>query len=165
MSILRRYNYRGAIYFITSITHDRQPFLVAEVDLFWPAIETIKKRSRFDLIAWVILPDHFHIIIDPLENNFSELMKRIKLSFSMNYRKKHNLKNQNVWQKRFWDHIIRNQNDFNRHLDYIHYNPVKHGYVKSPFDYEHSSINNFSEYYQSDWGVVEEIKLEEDFGE
>ncbi len=165
MSILRRYNFPGAIYFITNNTHDRQPFLVAEVDLFWLAIETMKKRSLFDLIAWVILPDHFHIIIDPLENNISELMKRIKLSFSMNYRKKQSLKNLNVWQKRFWDHIIRNQDDFNRHIDYIHYNPVKHGLANNPLDYKHSSISKFSEYYQEDWGVTEKIKFNGDYGE
>ena len=165
MSILRRYNFPGAIYFIANVTHDRQPFLVAEVDLFWAAIETMKKRARFDLIAWVILPDHFHIIIDPLENNISELMKRIKLSFSMNYRRKQSLKNQNIWQKRFWDHIIRNQDDLNRHIDYIHYNPVKHGLVESPLEYEHSSISKFSEFYPHDWGVAEKIKFNGDYGE
>lgn len=72
-----------------------------------------------------------------------------------------------IWQNRFWDHIIRDQDDMNRHLDYIHYNPVKHGLVDDPFLYEYSSLNLFYKhgYYQRDWGVKEEPIIEGEFGE
>ena len=70
-----------------------------------------------------------------------------------------------VWQKRYWDHIIRNQDDMNNHVDYIHYNPIKHGYVNNPFDWKLSSIHNFKDIYQADWGKSEKIIFEGDYGE
>ncbi len=72
-----------------------------------------------------------------------------------------------VWQNRFWDHIIREQNDFNRHIDYIHYNPVKHGYVSNPADLKLSSFSKLKRkgVYPDDWGVVEPKNLDGDYGE
>jgi REP-associated tyrosine transposase len=72
-----------------------------------------------------------------------------------------------IWQRRFWDHIIRNQTDLNKHIDYIHYNPVKHGYVNSPFEWEYSSIHVYRDkgYYQSDWGMKEDLNIGGEFGE
>ncbi len=72
-----------------------------------------------------------------------------------------------VWQHRFWDHIIRDDDDLNNHTDYIHYNPVKHGFVTSPFDWPHSSIHRFLEMgnYTLDWGRREDVLFVGDFGE
>ncbi len=72
-----------------------------------------------------------------------------------------------VWQNRFWDHIIRDQNDMNRHLDYVHYNPVKHGHVHSAMTWEHSSFRQFVQdgFYGEDWGQVDSPKFEGEFGE
>jgi putative transposase len=113
------------------------------------------------------MPDHFHIIIDPLENEISNTMQRIKMGFATRYRKRKGLKSGRVWQNRFWDHILRNESDMNRHIDYIHYNPVHHGYNKSPFTWKHSSIHEYlkSGQYMPDWGIIENISLNEDFGE
>jgi len=117
--------------------------------------------------AWVILPDHFHLIIDPLAHSLSSIMQRIKLSFSAAYNKQFGLKSGRVWQHRFWDHIIRDQEDFNRHIYYIHYNPVKHGLVLRPVDYSHSSFREFRSqgYYGDDWGAREPFDFEGEYGE
>ena len=63
-------------------------------------------------------------------------------------------KEKGIWQRRFWEHVIRDQTDFNRHCDYIHYNPVKHGLVNSPLEWKHSSFGKFVEkgLYRQDWG-------------
>jgi putative transposase len=72
-----------------------------------------------------------------------------------------------VWHNRFWDHVIRNQEDLNRHVDYIHYNPVRHGMVSRPFLYEFSSARNWLSrgYYQEDWGTAENPVKNGEFGE
>ncbi len=143
------------------------PILIDQFDLLWPAIQTVKKEMPFDLIAWVVLSDHLHMVIDPLENDLSSLMKRIKLSFSTSYRKRAGRREGRVWQYRFWDHIIRDQSDMNRHIDYIHYNSVKHGLTASPFDWKYSSIHEYLRdgYYPKDWGVEGVLEFEGAFGE
>ena len=92
-------------------------------------------------------------------------MHNFKITFSRNYRDMY--APGKVWQDRFWDHIMRNQEDMNRHLDYIHYNPVKHGLVNDPFLYENSSLKKFYQngYYQRDWGIKEEVEFKRGFGE
>ena len=94
-------------------------------------------------------------------------MKRIKLSFAYHYRNKSGLYRGKIWQSRFWDHVIRSREDMNRHMDYIHYNPVKHGLIHSPFGWQQSSIHHFKSlgFYQSDWGVKETLIFADDFGE
>ena len=165
MSILRRYHSAGNIYFITNVTHDRRPILVNNAGLFWDSINSIKTRIDFELIAYVLIPDHFHILIDPKSANISHILQRLKMSFGVKYRIARGDDSGRVWQNRFWDHIIRNQEDMNRHIDYIHYNPVKHGLSKSPFDWKDSSISNYKEFYPTDWGENEPISFDDDFGE
>ncbi len=167
MSKLIRHYSPGQIYFITSVTHDRHRILVENSDIFWEAVEKVKKDIYFELSAWVIMPDHFHIIIDPLESDLSSIIKRIKLSFAYQFRNSQNMYRGKVWQSRFWDHIIRDENDLNRHLDYIHFNPVKHGLVINPYEWEHSSIHAYLKrgQYESDWGTRKAPIFEGDFGE
>ena len=119
------------------------------------------------MIAWAVLPDHWHCIINPGDNNLSSLMKKMKLSFAQNYLKRRGAQSGRTWHNRYWDHIIRDEEDMNRHLDYIHYNPVKHGLVTSSGRYPHSS---FAEYvkngsYAPDWGTIDSVKIEGEFGE
>jgi len=167
MTNIRRYFKKGNIYFLTHVTYNRIPILVQNIDLLWQAFQSMKNDFPFEMIGWVMLPDHFHIIIDPREDNLSNLMRRIKLSFSGNFRKRAGLTCGRVWQYRFWNHIIRDGEDMNRHIDYIHYNSVKHGLVKSPFEYPHSSIHKyFSEgYYDKDWGIKDDPTRGENYGE
>jgi putative transposase len=165
MSKLLRYYFPGNVYFVTAVTHERVPILIGNIDLLWRAFDGVKRVSHVHIIAWVVLPDHFHMIIDPHNNILSNLMQRIKMSFASNYRKRHGIYRGRVWQNRFWDHIIRNEDDMKRHIDYIHYNPVKHEYAKSPFGWKHTSIHEFFDVYGSDWGVRESVMIEGDFGE
>lgn len=93
-----------------------------------------------------------------LKGKFSRLVPNF-----INVSKSHTLrKERGVWQRRFWEHIIPDENDFKSHFDYVHYNPVKHGYVKKCIDWPHSSFHRYVEQgiYSADWGdVVEEKKF------
>lgn len=128
MSILRRYKSDFTLYFITNVTYQRKPFLVDNADLLMNAIDSF--RNNIEILAYVILPDHFHILIDIRGQDISNIMQKIKMSFGVKYRIKMDRKSGRIWQHRFWDHAIRNQSDLNNHIDYIHYNPVKHGLAK-----------------------------------
>lgn len=155
MSKLRRFHADGNIYFITSVTERRASLLISNADLFWRSFHRISDAGEVELIAWVLLPDHFHLVLDPRAQSISRFMQRIKLSFSRLYRERRDQSAHKVWQRHFWDHAIRDQRDMNAHIDYIHYNPVKHGYVRSPFEWEHSSIHEYGErgLYAADWSV------------
>jgi len=167
MTNIRRYYKDGQIYFLTHVTYNRQPLLVNNFRLLWDSIRSVQSEYPFENIAWVVLPDHFHILIDPGKNDLSGIMRKIKLSFSVRYRDLYNIQKSRIWQNRFWDHIIRNQNDMNRHIDYIHYNAVKHGYVYDPFEWKYSSLYHYAKqsYYTNDWGVNKLLKFAVDYGE
>lgn len=143
MSKLRRYKIENGIYFITSVTYNRSSILLENVEILWVAIGHVMKQINFELIGWVILPDHFHFLLNAKDNNPSGIMRLIKSKFSGLYRSKYSLTSGRVWQNRFWDHYIRDESDLKKHLDYIHFNPVKHGLVERPFDFEHSPIHDF----------------------
>ena len=89
-----------------------------------------------------------------------------KISFAKRFHAKYGGKGK-LWQGRFWDHIIRDQDDMNRHIDYIHYNPVKHSLVSDPFLYEYSSLIRYFNkgYYEREWGVTKIIKFDSSYGE
>lgn len=121
MKTLRRYNIADSVYFITMVTFNRNPILTNEKSLFWNCWENI------DLDAWVILPDHTHLILSNDDLSISKIIHRFKTKYSRHFRDR--FRPGRVWQNRFWDHVIRDENDLRRHLDYIHFNPVKHGIV------------------------------------
>jgi putative transposase len=98
----------------------------------------MQTRLTYKVDAWVILPDHFHAIMTPSGIDLSSVVQSLKQSFSMNYRKRCCVTGK-VWQLRFWDHVIRDKEDMRRHVDYIHYNPVRHGLVDDPSVYALSS--------------------------
>ena len=152
---------------MTHVTQNRVPWLVDHVDLLVQAIEKAELEWNAHLQAWVILPDHFHILANFSEANPSNVVRRIKLSFSTNLRKRIGASSGRVWQCRFWDHIIRDQRDWNKHVDYIHYNPVKHGYATRPIDWRHSPFHRYlcDGYYRADWGVKGVDGTDGDFGE
>ena len=131
------------------------------------AIERTHERIDYKIIAQVILPEHFHLILINNEGELSNIMQRIKMSFAALYRANIGISQGRVWQNRFWDHIIRKQNDLNRYIDYIHYNPVKHRLIKSPFDWPYSSIHEYRQngIYQPDWGSVGSIEIDDGYGE
>jgi putative transposase len=137
----------------------RKPILGHEddIDLLWETVENVQALRPFDLVSHVILPDHIHwlIRVDNFESNYSSVLHSFKRNFTVNYKKFHSITSSfSVWQKRFWDHVIRDEYDLNRHLDYIHWNPVKHGLVTHPEDWPHSSFLEWFErgFYPVRWG-------------
>jgi putative transposase len=160
MTNIRRYSPNGAPLFITAVTADREPFLQTNENkqLLLDVIREVKTQHGFAMLGYAILDDHFHFLINPNDNDSSKLMQSIKLRFTRRFAKLNaGVEKQPVslWQRRFWDHIIRDEDDFQRHLDYIHYNPVKHGIVRSANEYLFSSFRVYVERgaYGLDWGV------------
>ena len=109
--------------------------------------------------AFVILPEHIHCVwtLPGGDNDFSTRWRLVKSFFT-----KRCEAGKEIWQKRFWEHQIRDDVDFARHVEYIHYNPVKHGHVASPFEWEHSSFREFVRkgIYHPDWGAGERIEFD-----
>jgi len=159
MKTLRRFDLRNRQYFITVVTCNRERILLNDIDLFWHCWENAPPD------VWVIMPDHFHAIIKVDKISISDVMHKFKKMYSRRFR--NNYRKGRVWQNRFWDHAIRNQDDLNRHIDYIHYNPVKHGIILDPFEYKHSSLNIYydDDYYNRDWGIKEKLEFEGEYGE
>jgi putative transposase len=159
MKTLRRYNLANRDFFLTIVTHDREPLLLRDLNMFWESWSEVKPY------AWVIMSEHLHVMLDCGEARISDLVHRFKTKYSMRYRM--NYRDGRVWQNRFWDHVIRDQNDMNRHLDYILYNPVKHGHVTSAMACEYSSFREFVQdgFYRSDWGQVDSLEFKGEFGE
>ena len=170
----RRAYLKGGTFFFTVVCYRRQPIFKEEtaIDLLWQCFQTTMATYAFRIDAIVILPDHLHTIWT-LPNNdpdFSTRWKLIKATFSRHYQghiiediseSMRRKKEKGVWQRRFWEHLIRDQTDFNRHCDYIHYNPVRHGLVNSPLEWKHSSFRKFVEkgLYRQDWGQLPEKEL------
>jgi putative transposase len=166
MSRLRRYYGPNQYCFITAVTMSRLPLLVRHFDLLVDAVKRARAKSRFRLIAWVVLPDHLHVIFHCPSGDTAKIVQRIKLSFSLQLRSLTGCQGP-MWQHRYWDHVIRTEEDFNRHLDYIHYNPVKHRRTASAAQWSLSSFRDFVRhgYYSRDWGRKERMSDDGSFGE
>jgi putative transposase len=158
VSNYRRANAKGGTYFFTVVTYRRQKFLTLPESrhALRNAIVAAKLHCAFGIEAWVLLPDHMHCIWTLPENDsdFSIRWGLIKAHFTkQNKARLHNetwmnqskLKHREstIWQRRFWEHQIRDDYDFEKHVDYIHYNPVKHGYVDRVFDWPHSTCHRY----------------------
>jgi putative transposase len=133
--------------------------LVENIELIRNSFKKIK--YDYKIIAGIVLPDHLHLliqtdnaddypkIISSFKSNFSRFMpKNVNQTESQMKRRE-----KGIWQRKYYDHIVRDENDFHKHLDYIHYNPVKHNYVKAPKDWEYSSFKKFVKmgFYEKDW--------------
>jgi putative transposase len=158
----RRLRVLGGIYFFTLVTHERQALFSdsSAIALLHSAIERIRARHPFTIDAYVIMPDHLHMIwtLPPSDDDFSTKWMAIKSQFVRELKKRHGHNVQlPVWQGRFWEHLIRDERDFGNHVEYIHYNPVHHGYVAAPRDWLHSSFHDFVARgdYDADWGSDE----------
>lgn len=162
MTNVRRYYVPNTPVFITAVCYQRKPFLKNDEgkELLLSVMRDVESSKPFSMIAYVILDDHFHWMIKPHNtHNFSQIMQSVKLRFVHRFKKVRGMDaSMSLWQRRFWDHVIRNQEDLSRHLDYIHYNAVKHGYVARPFDYEWSSFKTLVERgkYEPDWATIKE---------
>ncbi len=162
MSNYRRTRATGACYFFTVVTYKRQALFTNEnnIDTLREAFRVIKNKHPFTINAITILPDHLHTIwqLPPNDANFSLRWRLIKhfVSTKINTSKNHRNEKQ-IWQRRFWEHLITDNNDWQRHMDYIHYNPVKHGYTNHPGKWKFSSFSTAVKkgWYDSNWGASE----------
>ena len=159
----RRIKKRGGTYFFTVVTHARRP--VFQDGEFRSCLRQILEKTQSQYLfyeeAMVILPDHLHCIwrLPQGDFDYSKRWRIIKGSFTHWFRNKGN--DGKIWQNRFWEHTIRNDEDFARHFDYIHYNPVKHNLVDRPVNWEFSTFHKYlSEgWYSEEWGCVEPENL------
>lgn len=141
----RRYYIPGSAIFITQLVQYREPVFHDRkmILLLREVLRNVKILHPFAMLGYVFLPEHFHMIIQPTgKDNFSDIMRSLKTNFTKEYKKLIGLsssQSMKFWQKRFWDHVIRDDRDFENHLHYIHFNPVKHGYVSDPRDWKDSS--------------------------
>ena len=175
----RRSRAEGASFFFTVVTNDRRPFLCEEssVMLLREAFRKVKEKHPFTIDAFVLLPDHLHCIwtLPSNDSDFSTRWRQIKGYFSRRCRG--GLKcartaeqtargEQPVWQHRFWEHQIRDDRDHIAHVEYIHFNPVKHGLVTAPIHWPHSTFHQYVERgtYHRDWGATEPVVFDQQVG-
>ena len=161
----RRYYVPNAIVFITQVVQDRYPAFKDEtlLELLRSTLRTVRELHPFSMLGYVFLPDHFHLLVRPSgDSNFSQIMHSLKPAFTKAYKQRIGLNgSMKFWQKRFWDHIIRDEADLERHLDHIHYNPVKHGLIARPEDWMPSSFVEWRKRgaYPDEWGWVEPLSV------
>jgi len=145
--------------FITVVTENRTPWLIDHSKVLLNAMRESRKKYSFNNIAHVILPDHFHWMFEMKETPiFSKLISFVKRDVTWR------LKESGIkvkWQKRFYDHVIRDIDDFDRHLDYLHYNPLKHNVASNVYEYPYSSFNEWVKRgrYDTKWGQKEPRKI------
>ena len=167
----RRARVPGGCYFFTVVTHQRHKLFTSEapVKLLRSAFRAVMRKHAFSIDAIVILPDHLHCIwtLPPGDADFARRWRLIKTAFTKHcppdwcavkpatarIGKGH----RSVWQHRYWEHLIRDEADFRAHVEYIHYNPVRHQYVKRPADWVWSSFGLYVQrgVLASDWGATE----------
>jgi putative transposase len=155
---------KGSIFFFTVVLADRRSnLLVGEIDRFRHSYRAVQQSRPFETIAICVLPDHLHALwaMPESDTDFSARWSLIKSGFSRglspdNSRStsKVSKREKGIWQRRYWEHAIRDDADYERHVDYIHFNPVKHGYVTRASDWPHSSFRRYVErgLLAADWG-------------
>lgn len=151
-------NYRralvpGATYFFTVTLRDRRKeWLTAYVDQLRVVVRDVRRQRPFAINSIVILPDHLHAVwtLPAGDADFPGRWRAIKAGFTRALTRdgvplvRDRRGEYDLWQRRDWEHLIRNDDDLARHVDYIHYNPVKHGLVADPFGWRWSSIHAFA---------------------
>ncbi len=160
----RRANAAGGTYFFTvNLADRRSDLLVRHIDELRAAIKAAKNARPFEILAMVVLPEHLHAIwrMPQDEADYPLRWSQIKAGFSRQLAKVETInasrafkRERGIWQRRYWEHQIRNELDLERHVDYIHYNPVKHGWVACPADWPYSTLHRYIErgWVAPDWG-------------
>jgi putative transposase len=163
MSRYRRVRIEGGWFFFTLTLADRSTdLLVRHIERLRAAYAAALKRDPFETIAICVLPDHLHAIwaLPPDDADFPRRWSLIKHDFSRGLAGNPNRspsklakREKGIWQRRYWEHAIRDDADLARHIDYIHYNPVKHGLVSRVCDWPHSSFHRYvaRELLPPDW--------------
>jgi putative transposase len=177
MSQYRRKKAEGGCYFFTVVAYKRRAFLTDDAvrPLLKGAIKDVQSQLPFVSLAFCLLPDHLHCLwrLPPEDCDYSARWAKIKRLFSSRYRaaggmelsqtpSRINKREAGIWQRRFWEHRIRDEQDYWRHVHYIHYNPVKHGLVERPEQWPYSTYHQFrnvSLYDTLDWNCLNDAAL------
>jgi putative transposase len=173
MTQYRRPLMPGATWFFTVNLAERKGnrLLIDKLDNLRSAIRSVQTDHPFRIDAAVILPEHLHCIwtLPPSDSDFATRWGLIKGYFSRSIDKGEQISasrlkrgERGLWQRRFWEHLIRDENDLSSHVDYIHWNPVKHGWVQRVADWPHSSFHTYVQrgIYAADWGDTTGPNLE-----
>lgn len=171
----RRARNAGATYFFTVVTARRRPLLATAeaVATLRQSVAEVRRQMPFSIDAWVVLPEHMHAIWTlPLDDfDFSTRWGKIKAGFTRQCDQPHTSASRHdagLWQPRFWEHLIRDDADLVTHMDYVHYNPVKHGHSARVIDWPYSSFHRCVRrgIYPADWGDNEpDFPPDKTFGE
>lgn len=162
----------GGTYFFTVVTHQRRPFLTDEVArrCLREAWVEVREDHPFRILGLCLMPDHIHTIWRLPENDdgYDVRWSCIKRLFSQAYRQSGGVEGARnpsrmqkheagFWQRRYWEHLMRDEDDFRRHMDYTHYNPAKHGYVTRASEWEWSTFHRYVKrgFYDPEWGEAE----------
>ncbi len=154
----------GGTYFFTIALQKRHgnELLTQHIDTLRQAVSSVRQRHPFHIHAWVVLPEHLHCIIElPAgDANYAKRWWLIKSTFSRSIpTSEHRSATQlarherGIWQRRYWEHVIRNDEDYFAHMDYVHFNPVKHGYVENVADWPYSTYHRLAStsFYPPSW--------------
>src|SRR3954451_25026961 len=167
----RRYFVPGGTYFFTIVTARRAPIFADEAacHLLGDCLRRVERERPFGVVAIVLLPDHWHTIwtLPPQDDDYSTRIASVKVHFTRGWlaRGGHEQsvlpgqqreRRRGVWQPRFSEHTVRDEEDLSQHADYLHYNPVKHGWARCPGDWRFSSFARFVRggTYPADWGCA-----------
>ncbi len=181
----RRYFVPGATYFFTVVTDGRRPLFARPEarNLLRQVTKECRDRWPFSIDAVVLLPDHWHALwtLPTGDEAYPTRLGWLKKEFTKRWLAQGGNEatvsegrsadgRRGVWQPKYWEHTIRDETDFENHADYIHYNPVKHGYVTRAADWLWSSFHKWvgEGVYDPAWGTetpTRLTKLTTDFGE
>lgn len=168
----RRYRVPGGCYFFTvNLLERKNALLVERINLLRESVRQCKTAKPFYIDAWVVLPEHMHTIwtLPEGDEDFSGRWKMIKTLFSKGLlvderRSPVRIKRgeRGIWQRRYWEHCIRDERDYENHMDYLHFNPVKHGWVTKVSDWPYSSFHRYVKQgvYPSDWVGDSDLEID-----
>ncbi len=172
----RRANVEGGTYFFTvNLANRNSDLLTHQIEDLRAVIARVKKTHPFKILAMVVLPDHLHAVwrLPPGDVGFPLRWSLIKSGFSRCQKKGEEAgasrkakRERGIWQRRYWEHQIRDEHDLTSHVDYIHFNPVKHGWAKKAVDWPYSTLHGYIErgMVPKNWGCSMD-EVEGGFGE
>ena len=162
----------GGTYFFTVATLERHSvgLLTRYIGVLRTVVQSVRQRYPFRVHGWVVLPDHLHCVIElPVDDaDFAGRWRLVKAGFSRAVPRNEFISTvrrrrgeRGIWQRRYWEHLIRDEADFRAHMDYVHINPVKHGLVERVADWPYSTFHRLVEkgVYPPDWAGGHETRL------
>ncbi len=161
----RRNRIEGGCYFFTVNLLERyqNQLLVQQIDILRDVVRRVRERHPFHIDGWVVLPDHMHCIwtLPKGDDDYAKRIRLVKTLFSKEMPKTERRSSvrqrkgeRGIWQRRYWEHTIRDERDYATHMDYLHYNPVKHGYADKVMDWPYSTFKHHVQrgLYSENWG-------------